>query len=72
MASAALGSLCGLRRWLESQGRCLRIAAISTEVRSIMEACGLLRLFTVDDDSGRAVPKIGPDGRVDNPSVVAI
>jgi anti-anti-sigma factor len=40
MASAALGSLCGLRRWLMSQGSGLRIVAISTEVRSIMEASG--------------------------------
>jgi anti-anti-sigma factor len=66
MASAALGSLCGLRRWLESQGSCLRIVAISTEVRSIMEASGLLRIFSVDDGPIENAPWIGPDSKTDN------
>jgi anti-anti-sigma factor len=66
MASAALGSLCGLRRWLESQGSCLRIVAIGTEVRSIMEASGLLRLFSVDDGPFENTLWIGPDGKPDD------
>jgi anti-anti-sigma factor len=66
MASAALGSLCGLRRWLESQGSRLRIVAISTEVRSIMEASGLLRLFSVDDGPVEIAPRLGRDGEPDD------
>jgi anti-anti-sigma factor len=62
MASAALGSLCGLRRWLESQGSSLRIAAISTEVHSIMEASGLLRIFSVDDGPVEIATGVGLDG----------
>jgi anti-anti-sigma factor len=62
MASAALGSLCGLRRRLESQGSCLRIVAISTEVHSIMEASGLLGIFSVDDGPVEIAPGVGLDG----------
>jgi anti-anti-sigma factor len=62
MGSAALGSLCGLRRWLESRGCSLRIAAVSTEVRVIMEVSGMLGLFAVNDDSGETGKWSGPEG----------
>jgi anti-anti-sigma factor len=66
MASAALGSLCGLRRGLESQGSSLRIVAISTEVHSIMEASGLLRIFSFDDGPVEIATGVGLDDEPDD------
>jgi anti-anti-sigma factor len=48
MASAALGSLLGLRRWLVSRGCWLRISAMSADVRELLELTGVQRLFSTD------------------------
>ncbi len=52
IGSAALGSLCGLQRWLESRGCRLQIAAISAEARAILERTNLARLFSFGDGQG--------------------
>jgi anti-anti-sigma factor len=51
IASAALGSLLGLRRWLESRGSRLRVSAVSPEVRRVLTATGLHRFFAIDDEA---------------------
>ncbi len=51
MASAALGSLLALRRCLVSRGTCLRISAMSPEVRQLMVAAGLNGFFATDDET---------------------
>jgi anti-anti-sigma factor len=56
IGSAALGSLCGLQRWLETRGCRLRIAAISPEARAILESTNLARLFSIGDGQGEAAP----------------
>jgi anti-anti-sigma factor len=48
MASATLGSLLGLRRWLVSRGCWLQISAMSAEVRQVLELTGVKRLFCTD------------------------
>jgi anti-anti-sigma factor len=50
IASAALGSLLALRRWLTSRGCRLAIAAMSTEVRETLDVSGLKRLFIAADE----------------------
>jgi anti-anti-sigma factor len=54
MGSAALGSLLGLRRWLESRGCCLRISAMSAEIRRVLEVTGLNRILPIDDGAREA------------------
>jgi hypothetical protein len=44
----------------------LRIVAISTEVHSIMEASGLLRIFSVDDGPVEIATGVGLDGEPDD------
>lgn len=50
IASAALGSLLGLRRWLEARGSCLRISALSREAREVLRITGLARVFSIDSE----------------------
>ena len=50
MDSTALKSLVGLRRWLELRGSCLRISAVSPEVRRVLTATRLDRLFAIADE----------------------
>jgi anti-anti-sigma factor len=50
IASAALGSLIGLRRWLEARGSCLRISALSAELCEALRSTGLTRVFGIDDE----------------------
>jgi anti-anti-sigma factor len=51
IASAALGSLLGLRRWLEARGSCLRISALSGEAREVLRITGLARVFSIDTEA---------------------
>jgi anti-anti-sigma factor len=51
IASAALGSLLGLRRWLEARGSCLRISALSEEAREVLRITGLARVFSIDTEA---------------------
>jgi anti-sigma B factor antagonist len=50
MDSTVLGSLVGLRRWLESRGSCLRISAMSPEVRRVLTVTRLDRIFAIADE----------------------
>ncbi len=50
VASAALGSLLALRRRLTSRGCRLAIAAMSTEVREILDVSGLKQLFSTAEE----------------------
>ena len=51
LASAPLGALVGLRRWLLSRGYRLQISAMSAEVREIMERTRLNRLFSIVEET---------------------
>jgi anti-anti-sigma factor len=51
LASAALGSILALRRWLISQGSSLRVIAVSSEVREILKAARLVALLPEEEQS---------------------
>jgi anti-anti-sigma factor len=51
IASAALGALLSLRRWLEARGSCLRISALSREAREVLRITGLARVFSIDAET---------------------
>jgi anti-anti-sigma factor len=50
MASAALGSLVGLWRWLKARGYGLRLSASSPNVRHVLHRTRLEKIFPVEDE----------------------
>jgi anti-anti-sigma factor len=52
LASAALGSILSLRRWLDGRGRRLEIVAMSPEVREIISIAGLDWLLCAREGAG--------------------
>jgi anti-anti-sigma factor len=50
MASAALGSLVGLWRWLEARGYRLRLSALSLDVREVLRLTGLEQILAIDGE----------------------
>jgi anti-anti-sigma factor len=48
LASAALGSILALRRWLVSQGSSFRVIAVSPDVREILTAARLVALLPAE------------------------
>jgi anti-anti-sigma factor len=51
LASAALGSILALRRWLVARGCCLRVIAVSSEVREIIKSARLMALLPSEDEA---------------------
>ena len=49
LASAALGSILALRRWLLARGCCLRVIAVSSVVREILKTARLISLLPTED-----------------------
>jgi anti-anti-sigma factor len=50
MASAALGSLVGLWRWLEARGYGLRLSALSLDVRHVLHLTGLEQILPIEGE----------------------